>query len=270
MSSDNPNPRSTVGTDLDDPELRASVGSFTVAFIDRRDTGPTLLGSGTLASIGGCVGIITAAHVVEDAIANRQGEKLGVLCSSMNSKDSQGWIVPKYEYVAFRNKGWTESGPDLAFVKLPSELALDLEAIGSILNIDKQIADAFLQRNYVAVREVVAGYVGEWTAVGSPASVFTGMIHPGALLPLDKEGGYDRVQFKLGNLINAVPPKSYGGVSGGGFWRIFYGDDGKIVRHALRGVAYYQSKDLKYLIGHGPMSVLDILFKEVSKNWPIG
>ena len=115
-----------------------NLGSSTVAlFAVSHSHGGDLLklaGTGTLAVVGDSYGILTAAHVWEDVL--KSAVKLGItLTDNINHKYLMdvSTVVPTLmrDSVA----GWNEWGPDLAFLRIPSEFVGGIEAFQTFENL---------------------------------------------------------------------------------------------------------------------------------------
>jgi hypothetical protein len=86
-----------------------------------------------------------------------------------------------------------------------------------------------------------------------------------------KRSGYDLRDLEVS--YDSGLPRSYGGMSGGGLWRVYLEKVGKDVivkERMLYGVAFYQrflrgKKGL--VVCHGPQSVYGMLVDAIRKKW---
>jgi hypothetical protein len=95
-----------------------------------------------------------------------------------------------------------------------------------------------------------------------------------AKLVADGRDGFDRLEFTPDHDAEFVPPSSYGGMSGGGCFRVYFPSHGdgqpEPIAFHLLGVAFYQTKvDGKpdTLICHGGVSLREKLLPAVRAKW---
>ena len=116
-----------------------------------------------------------------------------------------------------------ERGPGLGFFKLPPATVVTMETICSSLDLARQAR----QHRQPLVGEyqvdALAGVVDEWTAPpvqhGEGTLIeFHTLLCSGVLHGHGEEAGYDLLRFRPGDV--GRPISSFGGVSGGGVWRL--------------------------------------------------
>jgi hypothetical protein len=253
------------------------MGRSTVGFVRTRDSAPSSLGSGTLIKFGTIVGVLTCAHVLEALLKE---DEVGILCFPVRATQIQRLVLPMAttDSIAIGSAPWGESGPDLAFLRLPATIVGDIERLATIANGD------FHRRNIAAGEPTstrkfcaVSGVVDEMTKLpivtpivdGIVATTpFEGMINAGHLFVDDDSVDRFRLQPVAGDGV--LLPKSYKGTSGGGLWKVFLGqDDFSIFQVRLIGVAYWEKPigDELHIIGHGQVSIYDTLFNAIRQKW---
>lgn len=232
-----------------------------------------LLGSATLVTIKGRRGLLTAAHVLN---VIPRTHPLGIV--RFSSPNTQRLLV-QFHHALRISIGRTNEGPqgpDLGFIELPSEAIASLEARGNIFfNMDLRRDDVLAGR-YEAKPHLgcIVGAIAERTTESVGPSERTKNI--GACNLLGKIGaprthdGFDLVDFEPVYSKSDQPPSSFGGVSGGGLWRVMgVLENGSIsaVDKVLLGVAFYQSavvEGKRTLICHGPRSLYHELYEAVA------
>lgn len=232
-----------------------------------------LLGSATLVTIKGRRGLLTAAHVLNVIPRTRP---LGIV--RFSSPNTQRLLV-QFEHalrVAMGRTNEGPQGPDLGFIELPSEAIASLEARGNIFfNMDLRRDDVIAGRYETKPHlSCIVGAIAEWTMESLGPSTRTKNI--GAYNLLGKvgmprmHGGLDLVDFEPVYTERDEPPSSFGGVSGGGLWRVMgVLENGSFdpVEKVLLGVVFYQSavvEGKRTLICHGPRSLYHELYEAVA------
>ena len=237
-----------------------SIGSSTVAlfavFDDHGTDRLELAGSSSLGRIGDSYYLSTAAHVWEKVL--KHAVKVGItLTDNINHKHliDVDTIVPTTLQPV--NSAWGEWGPDLALLRIPPEhvggikafqVFEDLSAPGKLLNVE---------------------CLECWVVIGTPKELGTFTQHHAEVQisgrfvdPHSRDNGeYDYFDVRM-DTNSPDMPKSFGGFSGGGLWRILVycpPETGKIDwAQRLKGVAFYElPEDCGYrtIRCHGPKSV---------------
>ncbi len=253
-------------------------GRSTVGFVRVRDSAPASLGSGTLVRFGNIIGVLTAAHVLE---ALTKETDVGLLCFPVRAGQIQRlqFSMTATDSVAIGSRPWPESGPDLAFLRLPAALVGDIERVATIVSGDLH------RQNVVAgdparTRKLcaLAGVVDEMTKPpiitliqnGIAATTpFEGMINIGHLFVDDDNA--DRFRFQPVASEGVKLPTGFRGTSGGGLWKFYLNqDDFSLVQARLIGVTYWEKPvgGELHLIGHGQVSVYETLFNAIRQKWP--
>jgi hypothetical protein len=246
-------------TDLRQRIVR-SIGSSSVAlFALVDDHGKDLLelaGSGTLVIVKGVHYILTAAHVWEEVL--KSALKLGITMT--DNIDHKSWIdIKAIVSTVCKPNGsqWTEWGPDLALLRIPPEYVGGIKAF--------QVFEDVATRG----RPMNVACLECWMLLGTPKELGSFSPHhadvqiSGSFVNprYHRRGKQDYFDVAM-DITAADAPKSFGGVSGGGLWRILAyisPTTGKIDwLQRLKGVAFYEfpPKDGgRMLRCHGPSSL---------------
>ena len=164
-------------------------------------------------------------------------------------------------------------GPDLGFLLLPRDTLGDLQSKSVFFNMTKGKENA-LEMAEKADLHAVAGVVAEWTidlTTERPDTLLKQMrtlFGAGRIVSEQESGRFDLKDFKVDLPSTVDPPRSYGGVSGGGLWRVKFADESRstVVRRVLVGVAFYELPrgDGDMIIRcHGPRSLYNTLVPKI-------
>jgi hypothetical protein len=241
------------------------------------------LGSGTLISLGRLKGILTAAHVWDEV---KNVSEIGLLAFPVRPDQAQRLRVQTehLEAIKIANQSYSERGPDMAFLKLPVEIASNLEVNSSFVSFERQLSNAFCDPPPdTQALDGVVGIIAEWSdkepvAMGSlDVTTIRGLLNVGAAVEIEPADGCDRLRFDVLPADDFTLPESYGGTSGGGVWRAFTqmrADQKKyLVQLRLLGVAFYQSdatNGSRSIICHGPKTIYDRMFTAIRARWGAG
>jgi hypothetical protein len=253
-------------------------GRSTVGFVGVDDGPPASLGSGTLVRFGNVVGVLTCAHVLEALLKQKD---IGILCFPVRSNQIQRLQLPMAttDSVAIGATPWSESGPDLAFLRLPPPILGDIEKLATIVNGDRQrqIIVAGDPENTMKLC-AMAGVIDEMTKPPiierSPKVIvattpFEALLNVGHLFVDDE--GTDRFRFQPIVSEGVILPTSYEGTSGGGLWKFYLAHETfSLVQARIIGVAYWQKPvgSELHLVGHGQVSIYDHLLNIIRQKWP--
>jgi len=235
-----------------------------------------LCGTGTLITIDGVYGILTAAHVAQTL---DESERAGTLATILDRRGSQlvGEPAKHFEIFATKPAGeWGIFGPDLAFVRLPSPSGL----LSGLLT-KKSFWD--LTRKGVAQRPVVIldktpmasyGAVDERTERTENMVRLNTFLVYGASPKVFEWEGYDYIDMRSRRSLQPEMPTRFGGLSGSGVWRFdiarYHKDRFELFGFHLAGVAFYQlpesEPDIVAIRYHGPLSIYQRLLPAV-RNW---
>ena len=240
---------------------------YSVAFVEPKCPVATLLGSGTLINFGNLYGVLTAAHVLECGL--RKVKELGFAQFATRPAQPQGVLVRAdcIDAVQIGQRPFSETGPDLAFVRLPDEVVGALKANSSFLNL---VQEAELLKSPAPVGaktyDIIVGAVAEWSepdpSKGLDIGIISGPMTVGEAVEIAAHGGCDRLEFTPRVAPELPAFNSYGGTSGGGLWRLHaqLKADGKehLIQARLFGVAYFEllpAKASQKIICNGPNSI---------------
>jgi hypothetical protein len=236
-------------------------------------------GSGTLVTINGTRGILTAAHVSE---ALRQFDEVGIVrFPGTDSLQKAKLPMVHVRAIPLGHSPWNSHGPDLAFLALPSDIAGSLEAINSFYNLSSKREKA-LAREFPAGKHFscIAGVVEERTVqklqpnINANKAVFEALCEPGTVSNESSAGGFDLMDFDAFPPDDDEGPKSYQGVSGAALWRVYCDEDEegratKVNKLWLHGVAFYEMENDgrgPTIRCHGPVSLFDKLLSKVAAS----
>ena len=248
-------------------ELRQNIvrnlGSSTVAlfavFGDLGKEQIKLAGSGSLIFIGNSYYILTAAHVWKYITT---AAKLGItLTDNINHRhliDVAALVPTTCDSAA---SGWNEWGPDLALLRIPHE------HVGGIM------AFMVFEDVKAAPKPLHVECLEGWVVVGTPGDLGTfTQSHAEVQIvgrfvdpQLHYRGEYDYYDFEMDS-SSADLPKSWGGLSGGGLWRVMVywsRESGKIDwAKRLKGVAFWEfpiKSGYRVVRAHGPKSIATVV-----------
>lgn len=270
-----------------DTEAQNRIAAFSIGFlklsISNGEEDAVSAGSGTLVTIGSVSGILTAAHVLDGLPDN---EMIGLVRFPVLGSVVQNlkFDISYAQKISIGSAPFTDKGPDLGFLKLPSDVVGSLKARGNIFfNLDKRreavVSGQYTKRPYF---DCVAGVIAERTKElpeilpNTRRKGFEASMELGFTTVIEPTQHIDLFEFDLRPDQDSKVPTNYEGVSGGGLWRIFCtkADDGTLLFADLwvLGVAFYQSavvNNKRKLIGHGPKSVYQTLADAVRSRWPV-
>jgi len=235
------------------------------------------VGSGTLVSIGSTHGILTAAHVLGELPA--KGE-IGIV-EYLGEPPQYRKPIIKMDYVERLKISADEFGPDkpdLGFLRLTQNDIGTLGASGSFYNLVKRKEEILSPKkpdlNFI---DVISGMVDELTKdaererTGIRFKKFSAIFCNGRSIAKRDADEYDYIDFEPTPTPEFKLPSNYGGVSGGGLWRIcFVEEDSKIVikKNWLYGIPFYQNESRDKIICHGPKSIYSKLIDAIQEKWP--
>jgi hypothetical protein len=230
--------------------ILAHISNFAVGLVVREDRGSRVLGSGVLVTIEGRRGILTCGHVAEcyEKLAEiglirfvpggHQQRRILKLADTLTLiLQSSATFVEGKEVL------------DLAFTALPPESASSIEAqSGVFLNIEKNRAKMEAHANnragsIDAMLGLIAEFSGAAFAQGREfISPMRGVLHTGHVCA--QQNGLLTMRAMDYNLNEL--PKSFGGMSGGGLWRVYFQEgvqESMVVDMMLCGIASWQIDD---------------------------
>lgn len=245
-----------------------SVGAHTVVLfaISATREGEVLeLGeTGTLVSIADSHYILTAAHVWEERL--KSGRDVGITLKEDIDHCCRIHASVLAPSGPTKPQNWNEWGPDLVFLKLPSNHVGGVKAFRSFYRLD--IERASIKFDGIEVRILLGAprESGKYTPTHAELNIngFFEDINAKNY----RKGDFDYIDLEEDASLPGVP-RSFGGVSGGGLWRVQVfesHESGKIDwSWFLDGVAFHQSDLIdnhRVIRCHGPQSI-QLAMKEV-------
>jgi hypothetical protein len=248
---------------------------YSIGFVASDQPRAASLGSGTLVSFGALHGILTAAHVV-DLLLN-DAKEVGLAYFTTRPAEAQGirFHPDRIEHVKIGDEPYSERGPDLAFLKLPSETVSALSANCSFLNLPREARLSETAPPKTAMQcDIVIGLVGRWDADDASKildkGIVSGLQNWGSTIELPPHDGLDRLEFTPFANSEFPLPDSYGGTSGGALWRIYSEGKGSFSQARLLGIPFFQiymAGSTPKIICHGPSSIYHYLMEKISEQW---
>jgi hypothetical protein len=222
-----------------------AAGNFTVAMLVVTDPASSphplrLVGTGTLVIVNDVHYILTAGHVW-DAVKQR-GSLLGL---TLKEGVDHEFLIPNDNIVAFGpvyDAASIDWGPDLTFLRIPPERLGTIKAYKSFYNLSRERAGGPLD------------CIKTNAVIGTPAELaehwprYAVLQITAFFLEKNPErstrGKFDYLEYKVDLNFPGVP-STFGGVSGGGLWKIFfyYSQETKKIEtiERLIGVAFVQT-----------------------------
>ncbi|OFW03497.1 MAG: hypothetical protein A3G20_06605 [Acidobacteria bacterium RIFCSPLOWO2_12_FULL_59_11] len=229
------------------------VANHVVGFLRIEDTprgqDAVLIGSGTLVKVGQIHAILTADHVLNEL--PKKG-RLGLLLSETLNRTTIDVQACSYLCIA---RGTIDSeGPDLGAVVITPSVASALAAKKVFYNLDLRREELLnnppdLHNGVWLVNGFIAELTAEEPGQGGYSKIkrfynFSGLGGPDN--PAARVGDYDYVCSPVSVSVRDNAPRSFGGMSGGGFWQVPMRReaDGSFVptRTILSGVVFYPQR----------------------------
>ena len=239
-------------------------------------------GSGTLTTIGSIHGILTAAHVI-DALPKKG--PVGIITYGGDSGRLQPFTIEMANAtpVVIRKDAFTVLGPDLGFLRLPSESVGWLTAQNSFYNLVRYRNDVLLNKEPASDHiDIVTGIVNQLTMQkttgdepGTWKRLFTVLFCRASLVAMRYVDDLGLYYFLPSNEVDFTLPENFEGMSGGAVWRLYVSknanDKLNVVDRRLIAVPFYQSPPLngeRELICQGPRGIYRSLIDAVTNKWP--
>jgi hypothetical protein len=252
-------------------QVNAHIRLFAVTMLISDDDGTNEIPcAGTLSSIKGNKGIITARHVWEEMDQHRYLLIMLGRAPHVVDMKTLSAIVPP---VQSRDDKISTDLPDLAYVILPEPAITQLEAISkAFYSVDKRLTQESM--------DYIASNLGYYALCGNPQELIDyekrslkSFIYNTYLAESFNHEGWDYQIMSIDLEANPDIPRNFAGVSGGGIWKIKYCVDEESNNFsieninndiALFGVNFNQTDlDERQIIGHGPDSIYQCLYNLV-------
>lgn len=230
-------------------------------------------------------GLLTCGHVVREL---PETGRFGVaLFAAKETQDHRYQIdasasVP--HSVVIYNPPGNRSGPDIAFLPIPPLVFSSLAAISSVIDLDREKEKMALptpkNADFVSI---VTGLVADDTLpaerIGNRMRlIVSGYGNVGSLKTFTPIEGWDTVEFlPRRESYESGPPRSFGGTSGGGIWKLYLNETSegqyRVLDSRLAGVAFWEEylegpEAQLSIVGHGPHSIYDQLLGKIYAQWP--
>jgi hypothetical protein len=228
-----------------------------------QDQSLELAGTGTLVEVDGSQYILTAAHVWGEVL--KTASKVGI---SLPENRDHSFLMDVSTVVPVgppKPDSWNEWGPDVIFLRIPQAHVGAIRAFRTLYNLSFK---GISEQEKIALKTT---HLELWVFIGAPhefgkfpaknyADIQINAFFASAPVAHLKNG-FDFLDFKGETSLPGVP-KSFGGVSGGGLWKILaYASPatGNIDSMAtLEGVAFYElpvDDNHSVIRGHGPKTI---------------
>jgi hypothetical protein len=239
-----------------------NLGDFTVALlaISEYPERLALAGTGTLLSADGAHFILTARHVWEEVL--KDAAHIGI---TLKPDVSHKFGIRRRDVAVFglpKPDAWNEWGPDLALLRIPAEDVGSIGVYRVFLNVTKQprrIDGQFLEVQVLMGTPAAFGKITDAHADLQISGMFLGpeIQH--------ERNGFDYLDYEFDLTFPGVP-RRFGGVSGGGVWRVYMyysPETGEIDWSiSLHGVAYFELpivEERRYVRCHGPQGIRAVI-----------
>jgi hypothetical protein len=253
------------------------IGLVNLTVQDRREDA-SCVGSATLVTMGRLNGLLTAAHVLD--VLPKSGD-VGIVLYKGETLQKQVIKMENADRLMICRDKFGSNGPDLGYLQLPEDNVGWLKAINTFYNLSKR-RDQVLARQAPAPNcvDAVVGMVDQFTKdvpVNEPllrAKAFSAIFCDGYIASERNEDGYDILDVNITSYPDFPLPTSFGGMSGGGLWRIYFVEkDGAptVVDKRLIGVPFYQTRSdagITTITCHGPEGIYGTLCDAIQKKWP--
>jgi hypothetical protein len=217
-----------------------------------------LAGTGTLMAIGGEHYILTARHVRDEVLAG--SDHVGI---TLKPDVTHRHAIPSSDFTLVglpRPCEWNEWGPDMVLLRIPAERVGAIEAYRSFWNPIRRV-----EVNAEVIEVLVL--MGTPAELGTIADAHADLQINGMYLgpeKLQQVGGFDYLDYEIEQWLGI--PRSFGGVSGGGVWRVWLlcppESDQIEWKMCFHGVAFYQlniGSNPTTIRCHGPESIKAML-----------
>jgi hypothetical protein len=238
-----------------------NLGDFSVALLaiyNGSSERLALAGTGTLVVIEKAHFILTARHVWDEVLS--KADQIGL---TLKPEIDHKYGVARKEFAVFglpKPAEWNEWGPDLILLRIPAESVGTIGAYKSYWNVQGRI-DINAEVLEVMVLMGTPAALGEFTDTHAELQITGMFLGPEKVQERD---GFDYLDYEI-DLSFAEVPRNFGGVSGGGVWRVYLycSQDGEIDwKMSFHGTAYYQLRivdEHRPIRCHGPKSITAVL-----------
>lgn len=233
-----------------------SLGNFTVALLAIRDRPEqlALAGTGTFVMIDGSHYILTARHVWERVLVH--ADHVGI---TLKAGITHRHGIPSRDFVPCGLPTacvWNEWGPDMILLRIPAERVPVIDVYRAFWNLSGRVSinGTVLE---VLVLMGTPAELGKITDTHAELQITGMFLGPERVRRI---GTFDYLDYQIDR--KAGLPKHFGGVSGGGVWRVWlfcsHENDEIEWKFNFHGVAFYQlgiGENPTVIRCHGPRSV---------------
>ncbi len=199
----------------------------------------SLAGSGTLVQIGAVHYILTARHVWQEVL--RVSHRLGV---TLRENVDHSHLIDVSAVIPIgpvQSAVWTEKGPDIALLQIPDAYVGAIKAF-----------KVFYSLSILEPSLPPGSYIQAWFLMGIPGCTGTFTQKHASVEHLGAEVGFLGSKMNEAfdlcdenfNVSQLPPPKSLGGMSGEGLWKVYLyeapTEDGFDSVEVLAGTAFWQ------------------------------
>jgi hypothetical protein len=248
-------------------DIRERVWMYTASVFAVDGSTPRYKGTATCVAASKAEYLLTAAHVWHEL----RGDRFAL------SLEADRLLVPipksLVEPLVLSAPEIGEWGPDLALIRIPDLVARDIRQVKAFYNVDKRTASSGERPQYESGLWAVLGAPGEQSEFGEKEAVLKISLFASVVASAQIRDGFDYVDLSYFHEDRPDLPRSYGGISGSGLWRlpISRAATGAIVWNDevhLEGVAFYQkpASSVEGVIRcHGRTSVYDRVLANASR-----
>ena len=242
-------------------DMRERVWMHTASVFAVDGSTPRYKGTATCIASSKAEYLLTAAHVWQEL----RGERFAL------SLEADRLLVPIWqslvEPLVLSASEFGEWGPDLALIRLPDLVARDIRQVKAFYNVDRRRPSSEERPEYESGLWAVLGAPGEQSEFGEKEAILKISLFASVVASAQIRDGFDYVDLSYFHEDRPDLPRSYGGISGSGLWRlpISRTESGAVTWNGavqLEGVAFYQ-KPVSAIEGvircHGRASVHDRL-----------
>jgi len=233
-----------------------NLGDFTVALFGisgRPDETLRFAGTGTLVLVEGRLFILTALHVWEEVL--KSADRIGI---TMKEHVVHRTVIERAAVVAYgppKPPSWSERGPDIVLLSVPTEDMGRISAYRSFWNLTGRV-DVNAEVLEMRVLMGTPAALGTITEKNADLQINGMFLGPETMCTI---GSFDYLDYEIDHSFPGVPRK-LGGVSGGGIWFVwlYWADEKVDWKMSLHGVAFYGlpiNEQRSILRCHGAQSI---------------
>lgn len=240
-------------------EMRERVWFHTASLFAVEGSTPVYKGTATCVAVAKKEYLLTAAHVWREL----RGDRFAL------SLEADRLLVPiqtsLVEPTVLSETAFGEWGPDLALIQIPDLVARDIRQVKAFYNVDKRRPSSAAPPEYASGVWAVLGAPEEQSTFGEKEAVLKISLFASVVASAQVRDGFDYVDLSYFHEDRPDLPRSYGGISGSGLWRLpISRAEGQAIEWKgelhLEGVAFYQ-KPISAVEGvircHGRVSVFE-------------